>query len=254
MAKASEAGEAGEAGEVNSTKMEKTSRLLTPRVVRARPARLVGGGRRKSKCGGPRAAMSGEREKEMEMDRLRAKWARHTRLARHRLVVRGEEGLELESEQAAVEEDLDEAGMGASSSVEADEEDEEDESVVVARPPSPSEKARAKAAAKAKALAERDLTDDELCYAEFLERFLCKVSKQESAHGDEKAQRTFSPQTVKRYYVAPAVDSPEPAPHNWREYRRNPSKVDEYMNDPVVQAFESKGASKGNSFPSFQEC
>ena len=233
--------------------MEKTSRLLTPRVVRVRPARLVGGGRRKSKCGGPRTAMSGEREKEMEMDRLRAKWARHTRLARQRLVVRGEEGLELESEHAAVEEDLDGAGMGASSSVEEDEEDEEDESVVVARP-SPSEKSRAKAAAKAKALAERDLTDDELCYAEFLERFLCKVSKQESAHGDEKAQRTFSPQTVKRYYVAPAVDSPEPAPHNWREYRRNPSKVDEYMNDPVVQAFESKGASKGNSFPSSQEC
>lgn len=84
------------------------------------------------------------------------------------------------------------------------------------------------------------LTEDQILYAEFLERFLCKVSKQEEAVGKPEKQRTFSPATVKRYYVAPAIDSPEPAPHTWREYRRNNAKVDEFLNDPTVVAFENK--------------
>ena len=86
----------------------------------------------------------------------------------------------------------------------------------------------------------RELTDEEVVYADWLEKFLCRATNQGSAYGDERKQRAVSPSTVKRYHVTPAIDSPEPAPHNWQEFRHNNPKVQELLSDPVVQAFEAK--------------
>ena len=86
----------------------------------------------------------------------------------------------------------------------------------------------------------RELTDEEVVYADWLEKFLCRATNQGSAYGDERKQRAVSPSTVKRYHVTPAIDSPEPAPHNWQEFRANNPKVQELLSDPVVQAFEAK--------------
>jgi len=89
------------------------------------------------------------------------------------------------------------------------------------------------------------LTDDQVAFAEYVEGFLCKVSGQPEAappsqqpdQGDANdggarsapsvtpaEQRAFSPATLTRYHVTPAIDSPDPAPHNWpTHHRRQPS-------------------------------
>jgi hypothetical protein len=85
-----------------------------------------------------------------------------------------------------------------------------------------------------------DYSDENLYYMEYIEGFFCQLSKQKDALEQWEGQQPFSKSALKRYHVTPAIDSPEPAPHTWREFRKNKPKLERMKRDEVIQQFEAK--------------
>ena len=85
-----------------------------------------------------------------------------------------------------------------------------------------------------------EYSEENLYYMEYIEGFFCQLSKQKEKLEDWESQTTFSKSAIKRYHVTPAVDSPEPAPHTWRDFRQNKPKLEKMKQDEVIQQFEAK--------------